>query len=577
MKRNRILRVAAAAAAFTLTCAIACPAALAASEPIAVGGSSDGCPTTWHYTYKEKRFYNGNLKVNISGSKGICVDVSEHNGKVKWKQLKADGIDYAIIRCGYGQDYASQDDDQWLRNAKYAKKYGIKFGIYLYSYANNEVKAYSEAKHVLRCLDEAGLSSDDVALPIYYDLEEESVRPSNKMLARMTAVWCNALYKAGYKVGVYAGAYWYMEHLTNDVFDTDGLSKWVANYNSACTYCRTEQGTVDKMSNYSKYLDIWQFTSRGWSRGTVNGINRVDTNIIFNDSFTMLKKKVKIPGNQICYDLNGGTNNASNPKKFSSDKQTVTLANPTRSGYSFKGWYVYGTKVKGGVISAEDYPAVTLTAKWKAKQFNISYKLNGGTNNTGNVSSRKLSKGAFTLKDPSRSGYSFEGWYTSKDFKESTKVTSVKAGNGKTVTVYAKWAAKSYKIAYKLDAGSLPSTYTGKYKVTQRVQLPLAVRDGYAFLGWYDNKSCKGTPSFVIEKGTTGKKTLYGAWSKSCKNALVTADKAEARADADAKAEVMASFVKGDALCISKTSADGKWGKVYKVGWVELSKTSLGA
>lgn len=574
MKRTRILCLA-CAAALALTTAAAGSALAKTSEPIAVGGSSDGCPTTWHYTYGQDRFYSGNLKVSISGSKGICVDVSEHNGKVKWKELKADGIEYAIIRCGYGQDYESQDDDQWLRNAKYAKKYGIKIGVYLYSYADNEVKAYGEAKHVIRCLKEAGLEPDDVELPVYYDLEEESCRPSNKMLARMTAVWCNALYKEGFKVGVYAGAYWYMSYLTNDVFGTSGLSKWVANYNSACTYCRDDSGKVVAMKNYGDYLDIWQFTSRGWSNGTVNGINRVDTNIIFADSFKTLSKKLSIPGNQISYDLNGGTNNAANPKKFSSSSQTITLSKPTKSGYTFKGWYANGTKVT--TISASDYPAVTLVAKWKANKYKIDYKLDGGTNNAKNVTSYKVSKGAFALKDPTKSGYTFKGWYTSKDFAASSKVTSVAGKKNQTIAVYAKWKAKSYKLAYQLSKGSMPASYAASYKTTKRVALPLPTRSGYAFMGWYTDKACTGTPTFVIAKGATGKKTFYGKWSDKYQNAVVVADSVTARADTSDSATAKATFKKGDALCISKKSDDGTWGKVYKVGWVKLADVNITA
>ena len=582
MKRTTRLVFAVSSVALIASLGIASSALAATKEPISVAGSEDGCPTTWHYSYGANRFYSGKLKVNTSAKleggtaavKGICIDVSEHNGKVEWKKVSKDGIKYAIIRCGYGQNYASQDDKQWLRNAKYAKKYGIKIGIYLYSYASNEVGALGEAKHVLRCLEEAGLKPDDVELPVYYDLEEASVRPTNKMLARMTAVFCNELYKAGYKVGVYSGAYWFMDYLTNDIFDTQGVSKWVANYNSACTYCRTESGSVDKLANYGNYLDMWQFTSRGWSRGTTNGINRVDTNLIFTDEFKSLSKKLKIPGNQICYNLNGGTNSSSNPKKFSSSTQTVTLAKPTKTNYSFSGWYANGKKVTS--ISAADYPAVTLTAKWTPKRFYIDYDLNGGKNSSANETTRKLADGALTLASPTRSGYTFKGWYTSSDFADGTKVTSVKGKSKQTVKLYAKWAAKSYKITYSLASGTMPSAYATTYKITKRTQLPLPVRKGYTFLGWYANKSCTGTPAFVIEKGAYGKKTLYGKWTTKYQNATVASATASVYASADEASSLKTTLKKGDAMCITKKSADGVWAKAYKLGWVKTGDITLG-
>ena len=251
----------------------------------------------------------------------------------------------------------------------------------------------------------------------------------------------------------------------------------------------------------------------------------------------------------------------------------MTLANPTKKNYSFSGWYANGVKVKN--ISSADYPAVTLVAKWKAKKFKISYELDGGKNNSANVSSRALAKGAFTLKDPTRKGYTFQGWYTSADFAEDSKVTSVTGKSNETVTVYAKWKAKSYKIAYTLAKGTMPDSYATSYKTSKRVQLPLPERKGYAFLGWYDNKECSGTPTFVLKKGTYGNKALYGKWSNKYQNAVVTIAQTKAYAAAVQDSAVAATFKKGDALCISKLSRDGLWGKVYKVGWINLYDTSL--
>lgn len=577
MKRTSSVIAALLATAFVAGVGFSSTAFAATKEPIAVAGAEDGCPTTWHYSYGTKRFYKGKLKVKTAGVKGICIDVSEHNDKIDWKKIKKDGITHAIIRCGYGQDLAYQDDKQWANNAKFikekAKDYGIKVGIYLYSYASNEVGAYGEAKHVLRCLEDAGLTPDDIELPVYYDLEHESVRPSNTMLARMTAVWCNTISAKGYKVGVYSGAYWFMSYLTNDVFDTEGVSKWVANYNSACTYCRDENGNVVRMSLYGEYLDMWQFTSRGWSKGATKGINRLDTNFIFTDEFKKLESDLKIPGNQIRYVLDGGKNSKSNPKKFSSSTQTVKLAKPTKTNYTFAGWDAYGTKVTS--ISAKDYPAVTLTAKWTPKKFYIDYDLNGGKNNAANVKTRNLADGALTLSKPTRAGYTFKGWYTSADFAGNSKVTSVLGKSKQTVKLYAKWSAKTYKLKYVAGGGAMPASYKTTYKVTNRVQLPLPTREGYTFYGWYDNKECAGMPVFVLEKGTYGSKTLYGKWTTKYQNATVSATEAIAYASTEKGAAQKAVFKKGDALCITKLNKDGSWAKVYKLGWVKTEQIKL--
>ena len=74
------------------------------------------------------------------------IDVSEHNGIIDWAQVKASGIDFAIIRCGYGMDQTDQDDKQWLRNVTECERLGIPYGVYIYSYATNTDRAKSEAE-----------------------------------------------------------------------------------------------------------------------------------------------------------------------------------------------------------------------------------------------------------------------------------------------------------------------------------------------------------------------------------------------------------------------------------------------
>lgn len=62
------------------------------------------------------------------------IDVSQYQGLIDWEVAK-DHIDFAIIRCGYGQDIPGQDDNLFKRNADECTRLGIPFGVYLYSYA----------------------------------------------------------------------------------------------------------------------------------------------------------------------------------------------------------------------------------------------------------------------------------------------------------------------------------------------------------------------------------------------------------------------------------------------------------
>lgn len=108
---------------------------------------ADVYPNAWKKIAGKYRSSNGSI---IQGAIARGIDVSHNQGVIDWKKVKADGVDFAIIRCGYGANQREQDDRQWLDNVLECEKYGIPYGAYLYSYADTVAKAKSEAAHVLR-------------------------------------------------------------------------------------------------------------------------------------------------------------------------------------------------------------------------------------------------------------------------------------------------------------------------------------------------------------------------------------------------------------------------------------------
>ena len=152
--------------------------------------------------------------------------------------------------------------------------------------------------------------------------------------------------------------------------------------------------------------------------------------------------KISVKTNySITYNLNGGSNNKKNPESYNRNSKTITLQAPTRKGYTFKGWYSNKkltkkvTKIKAGSTGK-----VTLYAKWSAKEYDITYKLNGGKNNSKNPKEYTIKSSTITLKAPTRKGYTFKGWYSDKKFTK--KVTKIKKGSIGKVTLYAKWSKK---------------------------------------------------------------------------------------------------------------------------------------
>ena len=199
------------------------------------------------------------------------IDVSAWQGQIDWAAVKASGIDFAILRCGYGMDLKDQDDDTFERNATECERVGMPYGVYLYSYANTVEKAASEAAHVLRLV-----KGHKPQYPIYYDLEDTKTtgQCSKDTILQIAKKFVGILEDAGYWVGIYANLYWNENYLTDAWYDTK--ARWIAQYNSEC--------------QYKKSYGIWQHSSSGVVKGVAGG---VDMNISYIDYPALIKEAGK--------------------------------------------------------------------------------------------------------------------------------------------------------------------------------------------------------------------------------------------------------------------------------------------
>lgn len=231
------------------------------------------------------------------------------------------------------------------------------------------------------------------------------------------------------------------------------------------------------------------------------------------------------PTYTISYELGGGENHIDNPDSYKGTTKTFTLEEPTRYGYTFKGWYLdkdYQNRITE--IKRGSSGNLTLYAKWAANKYTIQF--NGNKHTTGNMESQtmkygkaeKLSKNTFA-----RTGYTFKEWNTKADgsgtsYKNQKEVKNLSAKNGDTITLYAQWkkakkTEKTYSITYKLNKGknnkSNPASYTKK---TATIKLKNASRKGYTFKGWYSDKKYQNKVT-QIKKGSTGNVTFYAKWT----------------------------------------------------------------
>ena len=176
------------------------------------------------------------------------VDVSKYQGNIDWNQVKASGVEFAIIRVGY-RGYGSGvlvEDSKFRQNIQGATNAGLKVGLYFYSQAINEAEAVEEASMVVSLC-----RGYNISYPIYFDTEKvggDTGRADTISRAQRTAnavAFCETIRNSGYRPGVYSYASWFYNQL--NMASLSPYSIWIAQYR-------------DQLSFDYNY-DIWQYTS----------------------------------------------------------------------------------------------------------------------------------------------------------------------------------------------------------------------------------------------------------------------------------------------------------------------------
>lgn len=201
-----------------------------------------------------------------------------------------------------------------------------------------------------------------------------------------------------------------------------------------------------------------------------------------------------------------------------------------KKGYTFKNWNTkadgsgisLANKADGSKLTQTAGAVVTLYAQWTKTKYSISYNLNNGTNSKDNPSSYDIKTNTITLKDASRKGYTFNGWYTDKNYKK--KITQIKKGSIGNITLYAKWTVNSYTIIFDGNgstSGSMKKLSGCKYGKTYTLTKNGFKKKGYTFKGWRTSKNGDGkiyknqAEIKNLSAKSGGKVTLYAQWSKT--------------------------------------------------------------
>ena len=211
----------------------------------------------------------------------------------------------------------------------------------------------------------------------------------------------------------------------------------------------------------------------------------------------------------------------------------ITSTQPTRKGYTFMGWYdsasggtMYYSSTGIAQIKFNKKTDVTLYARWSANTYNVTFDKNGGTGNVPNSVIARYNQKMPTINKniPTRSGYTFLGWYDNADYSKgkiyySSKNESVtKMNYNSSLTLYAGWSKvnqSEYVITFNANGGSGGQTQSVKVKngsAMPSISTNKPLKNGYIFNGWYDalnngtmyyTAECKSARNYDKKNGTT--------------------------------------------------------------------------
>ncbi len=206
----------------------------------------------------------------------IGIDMSQWQGNVNWNKIKASGVDFVMLRLGYGKGrYGSSSctvDSKFQSYVQGAQSVGIPIGIYFYSYATTPKQAQAEAEFTI-----SNIQGIDIEFPVAYDIEDAAILKKTDKATRteMARTFMETIKAAGYTPMFYCNQNWY-----NNYLDSQKLSDyefWYARY----TYVEPDRSVY----NYG----MWQATSTQKMSGITE--NTVDLNFLYKDYFDLVKAR----------------------------------------------------------------------------------------------------------------------------------------------------------------------------------------------------------------------------------------------------------------------------------------------
>lgn len=182
------------------------------------------------------------------------IDVSKWQGEIDWEKVADDGVEFAMIRAGYGK-WSSNIDAQFAENMEGAHAAGIACGAYWYSYAETAAEAQTEANCFLNAIE-----GYQFEYPLAFDIEDEiHMNLTETQISAIIEAFCSVLEDAGYYVCVYSYG-WFLSTMVSDTI-LQTYDVWVAHTGvSAPSYSKTSYG-------------IWQYSHTSSFEGITGDVD----------------------------------------------------------------------------------------------------------------------------------------------------------------------------------------------------------------------------------------------------------------------------------------------------------------
>ena len=299
------------------------------------------------------------------------------------------------------------------------------------------------------------------------------------------------------------------------------------------TKCITNNSNLAKTNRHTIYAK-WDETTITLPKYTATGYNHTGwcsdktcTKVVAqpNTTYTISKDetlyaKWEIKEYKVTFNSNGGSGTMSEQIFTHGTSQKLSKNTFTRNGYDFIEWT---TNADGTGTAYTNEQSISITenktlyAKWKAKEYTLSFNANGGSGSMSNQvfthgTSQKISANTFT-----REGYDFNGWNTNADGTGTSYTNKQNISITKSMTLYAKWKIKEYTVTFNANGGSgSMESQTFEYGKAQKLNTNSYTKTGYNFTGWTTNADGTGTKyNNKQEISITSNITLYANWEEN--------------------------------------------------------------